>query len=173
MTLISPLKVPKRHFFMPFLSDLRLLVSNFRLLSKRPCVFALSHSLRVKERIKRTPSPYIDNWIKRTERYVTCIGVKIPSQVDSDLAKTSPSRGESDKGDESESELHPEGGDDRYKVIMILLRSHRPSVEAGILPRDPSHPMSEAGINSTGWGALNPSHDLVVSNARASGFQTF
>ena len=29
--------------------------------------------------------------------------------------------------------LHPEGGDDRHKVIMILLRSHRPSVESGIL----------------------------------------
>ena len=43
---------------------------------------------------------------------------------------------ESDKGDESESGLHPEGGDDRYKGIMILLRSHRPSVESGIvLPR--------------------------------------
>lgn len=52
---------------------------------------------------------------------------------------------ESDKVDESESGLHPEGGDNRHKVIMILLRSHRPSVEAGIVPRDPSHPMSVAG----------------------------
>ena len=52
---------------------------------------------------------------------------------------------ESDKGDESESGLHPEGGDDRHKVIMILLRSHRPSVEAGLVPREPSHPMSAAG----------------------------
>ena len=40
---------------------------------------------------------------------------------------------ESDKGDESESGLHPEGGDDRYKGIMILLHSHKPSVEAGIV----------------------------------------
>ena len=39
---------------------------------------------------------------KQTVRYVPCIGVKIP-------------------GDESESGLHPEGGDDRYKGIMILL----------------------------------------------------
>ena len=52
--------------------------------------------------------------------------------------------GESDKGDKSESGLQPEGGDDRYKGIMILLRSHRPSVEAGLVPRDPSHPMSAA-----------------------------
>ena len=44
-------------------------------------------------------------------------------------------KGESDNGDKSESGLHPEGGDDRYKVIMILLRSHRLSVEAGfVLP---------------------------------------
>ena len=67
-----------------------------------------------------------------TEGYVPCTGVKIPSQVDFDLAKTS-LPGESDKGDKSESGLHPEGGDDRHKVIMILLRSHRPSVESGIL----------------------------------------
>ena len=70
-------------------------------------------------------------------------GVKIPSQVDFDLAMTS-LPGESDKGDKSESGLQPEGGDDRYKGIMILLRSHRPSVEAGLVPRDPSHPMSAA-----------------------------
>ena len=43
-------------------------------------------------------------------------------------------KGVSDKGDESESGLHPEGGDNRHKVIMILLRSHRPSVEAGLVP---------------------------------------
>ena len=54
-------------------------------------------------------------------------------------------REESDKVDESESGLQPEGGDDRHKVIMILLRSHRPSVEAGLVPREPSHPMSAAG----------------------------
>ena len=54
-------------------------------------------------------------------------------------------KGVSDKGDESESGLHPKGGDDRHKVIMILLRSHRPSVEAGLVPREPSHPMSAAG----------------------------
>ncbi len=57
---------------------------------------------------------------KQTVRYVPCIGVKIPSQVDSDLAMTG-RKTESDKGDESESGLHPEGGDDRYKGIMILL----------------------------------------------------
>ena len=46
-----------------------------------------------------------------------------------------PSRAEeSDNTDESESGLQPEGGDDRYKVTMILLRSHRLSVEAGISP---------------------------------------
>ena len=54
-------------------------------------------------------------------------------------------REESDKADGSESGLHPEGGDDRHKVIMILLRSHRPSVEAGLVPRESSHPMSAAG----------------------------
>ena len=42
-------------------------------------------------------------------------------------------REESDKVDESESGLQPEGGDNRCKGIMILLRSHRPSVESGIL----------------------------------------
>ena len=58
---------------------------------------------------------------------------------------------ESDKGDKSESGLQPEGGDDRYKGIMILLRSHRPSVESGSKSaREPSHPMSAAGSNSTG-----------------------
>ena len=51
---------------------------------------------------------------------LTCIGVKIPSQVDPDRAMTF-RKGESDNGDGSESGLHPEGGDDRYKVIMILL----------------------------------------------------
>ena len=44
----------------------------------------------------------------------------MPSQDDSDRAMTF-LRKESDNGDESESGLHPEGGDDRYKVIMILL----------------------------------------------------
>ena len=68
-------------------------------------------------------------------RNVTCTGVKIPSQVDFERAKTF-QKEESDNGDKSESGLHPEGGDDRYKVIMILLRSHRLSVEAGyVLPR--------------------------------------
>ncbi len=68
-------------------------------------------------------------------RNVTCTGVKIPSQVDFDRAKTF-RKGESDNGDESESGLQPEGGDDRCKVIMILLCSHRLSVEAGyVLPR--------------------------------------
>ena len=81
---------------------------------------------------------------KQTRRYVPCIGVKIPSQVDSDLARTS-RKGTSDKGDESESGLHPEGGDDRYKGIMILLRSHKPSVEAGLVTREPSNLMSAAG----------------------------
>ena len=47
-------------------------------------------------------------------------------------------KGVSDKRDESESGLHSEGGDDRHKVIMILLRSHRPGVEAGLVPREPS-----------------------------------
>jgi len=42
----------------------------------------------------------------------------MPSQCDFDRAMTIL---ESDNGDESESGLHPEGGDDRYKVIMILL----------------------------------------------------
>ena len=32
---------------------------------------------------------------------------------------------ESDKTDKTEIGLQPVGGDDRYKVIMILLRSHR------------------------------------------------
>ena len=55
-------------------------------------------------------------------------------------------REESDKGDESEPGLQPGGGDDRYKVIMILLRSHRPSVETGLVHREEaSHPMSAAG----------------------------
>ena len=67
-------------------------------------------------------------------RNVTCTGVKIPSQVDFDRAMTC-RKEESDNGDKSESGLHPEGGDDRYKVIMILLCSHRLSVEAGfVLP---------------------------------------
>ena len=53
---------------------------------------------------------------------------------------------ESDKTDKTEIGLQPVGGDDRYKVIMILLRSHRPSVEAGLVPREEtSHPMSAAG----------------------------
>ena len=83
-------------------------------------------------------------------RNVTCTGVKIPSQVDFDRAKTF-RKGESDNGDESESGLQPEGGDDRYKVIMILLRSHRPSVESGSKSaREPSHPMSAAGQKATG-----------------------
>ena len=33
---------------------------------------------------------------------------------------------------------------------MILLHSHRPSVEAMIEHREPSHPMSAAGANATG-----------------------
>ena len=60
----------------------------------------------------------LDNFIQ-TIRYVTCIGVKIPSQVDSEPAMTG-LRTESDKADESESGLHPEGGDDRYKVGILL-----------------------------------------------------
>ena len=57
------------------------------------------------------------------------------------LASTAlrPPLGESDKGDKSESGLQPEGGDDRHKVIMILLRSHRPSVESGISPPESRH----------------------------------
>ena len=69
------------------------------------------------------------------------------------LTSTSPRPppGESDKGDKSESGLQPEGGDNRCKGIMILLRSHRPSVESGSKSaREPSHPMSAAGSNSTG-----------------------
>ena len=98
-----------------------------------------------------------------TEGYVPCIGVKIPSQVDFDLAMTS-LRGESDKGDKSESGLQPEGGDNRCKGIMILLRSHRPSVESGLKSaREPSHPMSAAGQKATGRGTCNPSHDLVTA----------
>ena len=49
----------------------------------------------------------------------TCIGVKIPSQVDSEPAMTG-RKIESDKADESESGLQPEGGDDRYKVEILL-----------------------------------------------------
>ena len=80
-------------------------------------------------------------------------------------------REESDKVDESESGLQPEGGDNRCKGIMILLRSHRPSVESGLKSaREPSHPMSAAGQKATGRGAFNPSHDLVTSNTRALRF---
>ena len=49
----------------------------------------------------------------------TCIGVKIPSQVDSEPAMTF-RKEESDKADVSESGLQPEGGDDRYKVGILL-----------------------------------------------------
>ena len=48
--------------------------------------------------------------------------------------------------------MHPEGGDDRYKVIMILLcRAAEP-------------------YWSLGWDFEVPTHDLVVSNTRASRF---
>ena len=80
-------------------------------------------------------------------RNVTCTGVKIPSQVDFDRAKTSRKEA-SDKGDKSESGLHPEGGDDRYKVIMILLRSHRLSVEAGFVLPGAVAPNERSGAES-------------------------
>ena len=54
-----------------------------------------------------------------TEGYVPCIGVKIPSQVDFDRAKTFREE-ESDKGDKSDPGLQPEGGDDRYKVEILM-----------------------------------------------------
>ena len=59
----------------------------------------------------------LDNFIQ-TIRYVTCIGVKIPSQGDSEPAMTflfRKGQEESDKGDESEPGLPPGGGEDRYR----------------------------------------------------------
>ena len=54
---------------------------------------------------------------------------------------------ESDKADESESGLHPEGGDDRYKVGDTSV-------------------LSSGAYQSPGWN----SHVNVVSNARAFRF---
>ena len=66
-------------------------------------------------------NPFIDSWQFNSKPWgtFTCIGVKIPSQVDSEPAMTG-LKTESDKADESESGLHPEGGDDRYKVGILL-----------------------------------------------------
>ena len=114
----------------------------FNIFSLRPSFLTPPIPYRWKGAWSTTPSgsPFTGHWQlnKQTTRYVTCVGVKIPSQVDFDLAKTF-LRGESDKGDKSESGLHPEGGDDRHKVIMILLRSHRPSVESGTSPPESRH----------------------------------
>ena len=55
----------------------------------------------------------IDNFIQ-TIRYVTCIGVKIPSQGDSKCAMTF-FKEESDNTDESEPGQPPGGGEDRYR----------------------------------------------------------
>ena len=96
--------------------------------------------------------PFIVIWQLNSKPWgtFTCIGVKIPSQVDSEPAMTG-LKTESDKADESESGLQPEGGDDRYKVGILLW-------------------WAAGRISHRGEFLQDSSHDFVVSNARALRF---
>ena len=101
-----------------FLANSERIITFFKISSKTPPKNRVAFPVIVKGKIF-SPSPILDSLIKNREVRSLVSGLKSQAKL-TPSAPRPPFRGDSDNTDESESGLHPEGGDDRYKVGILL-----------------------------------------------------